>query len=219
MLTGVVLLIATANPGKLREMRALFDLPGLELVSLADLRILQVVEEGSDYAENARLKAMTFAVQSGLWTVADDSGLEVDALDGAPGPHSARLAGPRATDADRRHLLLEMLHPFPRPWTARFRCTMALAGPEGSLDIATGICEGEIVPAERGSGGFGYDPLFLVAGQKQTMAELSEGEKNMISHRARAVQALLPTLRLRLGLEPSAGSPSGLPRAPNVPAR
>jgi XTP/dITP diphosphohydrolase len=197
-------------------MRALFDLPGLELVSLTDLRILQEVDEGSDYAENARRKAATFAVQSGFWTVADDSGLEVDALDGAPGPHSARLAGPRATDADRRHLLLEMLHPFPRPWTARFRCTMALAGPEGSLDIATGICEGEIVPAERGSGGFGYDPLFLVAGRNQTMAELSEAEKNLISHRARAVQGILPTLRLRLGLEPPSEGPSGRPRAPHA---
>ena len=219
MMNGRVLLIATANPGKLREMRALFDLPGLELVSLADLRILQEVDEGSDYAENARRKAMTFAVQSGLWTVADDSGLEVDALDGAPGPHSARLAGPQATDADRRRLLLEMLDPFPRPWTARFRCTMALAGPEGSLDIAAGICEGEIVPAERGSGGFGYDPLFLVAGRNQTMAELSEAEKNLISHRARAVQALLPTLQQRLGLEPPSGEPSGRPRAPHVPPR
>jgi len=219
MKTSRVLLIATANPGKLREMRALFVFPGLELVSLADLRILQEVDEGSDYAENARRKAATFAVQSGLWTVADDSGLEVDALAGAPGPHSARLAGLQATDADRRRLLLEMLHPFPRPWSARFRCTMALAGPEGSLDIAVGICEGEIVPAERGSGGFGYDPLVLVAGRKQTMAELSEAEKNLISHRARAVHALLPALRLRLGLETSAGKPSGRPRAPHVPPR
>jgi len=218
-MTGKALLIATANPGKLREMRALFDIPGLELVSLADLRILQEVDEGSDYAENARRKASTFAVQSGLCTVADDSGLEVDALDGAPGPHSARLAGPQATDADRRRLLLELLRPFPRPWTARFRCTMALAGPEGSLDIATGICEGEIVPAERGSGGFGYDPLFLVAGRNQTMAELSEAEKNLISHRALAVQALTPTLRLRLGLDPPSGGPSGRPRASRVPPR
>jgi len=201
MMTGKMLLIATANVGKLREMRALLDFAGLELVSLADLRILQEVEEGSDYAENARRKAATFAVRTGFWTIADDSGLEVDALGGAPGPHSARLAGPQASDADRRRLLLELLQPFPRPWTARFRCTMALAGPEGSLDLATGVCEGEIVPAERGSGGFGYDPLFLVAGRNRTMAELLEVEKNLISHRARAVRALLPILRPRLGLK------------------
>src|SRR3972149_1798111 len=101
MMTGRVLLIATANPGKLREMRASFAFPGLELESLADLRILQEVDEGSDYAANARRKATTFAVQSWLWTVADDSGLEVDALDGAPGPHSARPAGPAAGATSR----------------------------------------------------------------------------------------------------------------------
>jgi XTP/dITP diphosphohydrolase len=218
MTPGRKLLIATANPGKLREMRALLAFPGLELVSLADLRNFQPVEEGADYAENATRKAGTCARHTGSWTIADDSGLEVDALAGAPGPHSARLAGPHASDADRRRQLLELLRPLPRPWTARFRCTMALASPEGSIDLATGICEGEIIPKERGDGGFGYDPLFLVAGGDQTMAELSEAEKNFISHRSRAVGALLPTLCLRLGLEsPSADPPGALGSPPVLP--
>jgi XTP/dITP diphosphohydrolase len=194
------LLIATENAGKLREMRALLSQLDLQLASLADLEALHKVEEGSDYAENARRKAATFARITGNWTVADDSGLEVDVLGGAPGPHSARIAGEQASDADRRRMLLRLLQPHHRPWTARFRCTMALASPEGAVDLAVGVCEGEIVPAEAGSGGFGYDPIFLVAGRGQTMAELSEADKNRISHRARAMQALLPTLYLRLGL-------------------
>jgi len=192
--------MATANAGKLREMRSLLELPGLELVSLADLRILQTVDEGSDYAENARRKAVTFAASARMWTIADDSGLEVDALAGAPGPHSARLAGPRASDAERRTTLLDLLGPHPRPWTARFLCTMALASPAGSVDLAVGRCEGEIVPQERGAGGFGYDPIFRIDGGERTMAELTEPEKNLISHRARAVQSLLPILRRRIGL-------------------
>jgi XTP/dITP diphosphohydrolase len=195
------LLIATANPGKLREMRALLDLPGLRLTSLADLVSIHEVEEGSDYAVNARRKAASFAEATGLWAVADDSGLEVDILGGAPGPHSARIAGRHANDTDRRRLLLGLLQSHPRPWTARFRCTMALASPEGTVDLTEGLCEGEIVQAEAGTGGFGYDPIFLVAGRGQTMAELAEADKNRISHRAQALQALLPTLCLRLGLQ------------------
>lgn len=196
-----ILLIATANPGKLREMRALLDLPGLRLTSLAELGAVPGIEEGSDYAVNARRKAASFAETTGCWTVADDSGLEVDILGGGPGPHSARIAGQHATDTDRRRVLLGLLQPHPRPWTARFRCTMALASPEGTVDLAAGVCEGEIVPAEAGTGGFGYDPIFLVAGRGQTMAELSEADKNRISHRARAVQVLLPTLCMRLGIQ------------------
>jgi XTP/dITP diphosphohydrolase len=217
MKTKRKLLIATANAGKLREMRALLDLPGLQLISLADLRILQEVEEGSDYGDNARRKAVSFALRSGEWAVADDSGLEVDALEGAPGPHSARLAGPQATDADRRTRLLTLLAAHPRPWTARFRCTMALASPEGEVDVVEGVCQGEVIPDERGSGGFGYDPIFLIAGGAVTMAELAEEDKNRTSHRARAVQALLPILRLRLGPEPPLRGPLGPPGVPHVP--
>lgn len=194
------LVVATRNAGKLREMQALLALPGLRLVSLDELAIADEVEEGPDYADNAARKASAAASTTGLWAVGDDSGLEVDALDGAPGPHSARLAGPRRTDADRRQTLLAMLAPHPRPWTARFRCTMALASPEGNVDLVVGICPGQVISEERGSGGFGYDPIFLVEGRMETMAELSEAEKNRLSHRARAVQALLPVLRRRLGL-------------------
>jgi len=195
-----VLVVATRNAGKLREMRALLAFPGVRLVSLDELGIADEIEEGPHYAENAARKASAAAAAAGLWAVGDDSGLEVDALDGAPGPHSARLAGPRRTDADRRQTLLAMLAPYPRPWTARFRCTMALASPQGKVDLAVGVCPGQVIPEERGSGGFGYDPIFLVEGREETMAELSEGEKNRLSHRARAVQALLPILRRRLGL-------------------
>jgi len=195
------LLIATRNAGKLREMLALLGLPGLQLVSLDEMGITNEVDEGADYAENARRKASIFAQRSGLWTVGDDSGLEVDALGGAPGPHSARLAGSQRSDADRRAMLLTLLAPHPRPWTARFRCSVALASPEGEVDLVEGVCPGQVVPDERGSGGFGYDPVFLVDDLGQTMAELATAEKNRLSHRARAVQALLPILRRRLGLQ------------------
>jgi len=194
------LVVATRNAGKLREMQALLALPGLRLVSLDELAIADEVEEGPDYADNAARKASAAASATGLWAIGDDSGLEVDTLDGAPGPHSARLAGPQRTDADRRRTLLTMLAPHPRPWTARFRCTMALASPQGGVDLVVGVCPGQVISEERGSGGFGYDPIFLVEGRMETMAELSEAEKNLLSHRARAVQALLPVLRRRLGL-------------------
>lgn len=201
MIQWPLLVVATRNAGKLREMRSLLALPGLRVVSLDELGIDDEVEEGADYAENAARKASAAAGTTGLWAVGDDSGLEVDALDGAPGPHSARLAGRMRTDADRRQALLKLLAPHPRPWTARFRCTMALASPQGKIDLAVGVCTGQVIPEERGSGGFGYDPIFLVEGRKETMAELSEEEKNRLSHRARAVQALLPVLRRRLGLD------------------
>ncbi|MEW6567596.1 MAG: RdgB/HAM1 family non-canonical purine NTP pyrophosphatase [Chloroflexota bacterium] len=195
------LLLATHNPGKRREMEALLKGLGLELHDLAGLGIADVAEEtGSDYAANARLKALTYAQASGLWTLADDTGLEVDALEGAPGLLSARLLGPDHSDAERRQALLARLAPHPRPWTARFRCCAALASPSGSVDLAEGVCPGEVIPEERGEHGFGYDRIFLVAGTARTMAELQLEDKNRLSHRARAVQALLPTLRRRLGL-------------------
>lgn len=193
------LLLATHNPGKRREMEALLRELNLLLLDLPALGIEHVVAEtGADYAANARLKAMAYAQASGLWTLADDTGLEVDALGGAPGLRSARLLGPGHSDAERRQALLRLLRPHPRPWTARFRCAVALASPSGEVDLAEGMCPGEIIPEERGEHGFGYDPIFLVAGLGHTMAELPLAEKNQVSHRARAVHALLPTLRLRL---------------------
>lgn len=199
------LLLATRNPGKLSEMRELLSGIPVDLLTPADIGPLPDVEEaGLTYSENARLKAATLARASGRWTLADDTGLEVGALGGAPGLHSARLipfnaGGHRPSDADRRRRLLDLLAPHPRPWTARFRCVVALASPEGEVDLAEGVCLGEIVPEERGSSGFGYDPLFLLEGMGKTMAELSTLEKNRLSHRARAVTALLPVLARRMG--------------------
>jgi len=196
------LLIASGNPGKQREIRALLDIPGLILLDPASASIdLMVSEKGADYISNAELKASAFARASGMWALADDSGLEVDLLGGAPGPRSARLGSPDLSDADRRHLLLKLLRPYPPPWRARFRSVVALADPKGEMEIAEGICMGEIIAEERGSGGFGYDPIFLVEGTHQTMAELSLQEKNLLSHRAKAIEALKPRLRIRLGLE------------------
>ncbi len=196
------LLLATTNPGKLLELRALLsDLPLTLLDPLSLSLDIEVEETGDTYGENARLKARAFARASGHWSLADDTGLEVEALGGAPGLRSARLAGPAATDADRRRHLLTALRPHPRPWRARFRSTLALGGPDGSLESAEGICQGEIIPQERGTGGFGYDPIFLIRGTERTMAELSLEEKNRLSHRARAAEALRPILKTRLGLE------------------
>jgi XTP/dITP diphosphohydrolase len=195
------LLLATLNPGKQEELRALLEASGLTLVAPQELGLeLDVPEPADDYDTNARLKALAFASASGLWSLADDTGLEVDALDGAPGTRSRRLAGPNATDADRRRALLEALAGRQRPWTARFRCAMVLAGPRGSVHLSHGECEGEVVPEARGEHGFGYDPIFLVAGTSRTMAELEPAEKNRISHRARALEALRPALRRSLGV-------------------
>jgi len=194
------LLIATNNRGKMAEIRAL--LAGLEvsLVTPGDLGLdLEVPEQGQTYAENAAYKALAFAAASGLLSLADDSGLEVDALNGRPGLHSKRFGPQPATDASRRRYLLEQLAGRPRPWTARFRATLALARPGSEVRLTEGICEGEIIPEERGSNGFGYDPLFLIPGTGRTMAELSMDEKNRLSHRARAVRNALPILRELLG--------------------
>jgi len=182
------LLIATTNLGKLRELTALLGNLGVELTDLMRLRLdLAVAEDDPDYDSIARKKAMRYASASGLWTVADDTGLEVDALDGAPGVRTARLSG---DDRSRRSKLLALLTGHPRPWTARFRCSVALASPAGEALVGRGVCEGEMIPVERGRQGFGYDPIFLVAGTSRTMAELPMGEKNQISHRARAVREL-----------------------------
>lgn len=187
------ILLATKNPGKLEEMRGLLNgIHGLGLVTPEEIGIdLQVEESGKDYKENAAIKARAYSMASGLPALADDSGLEVEALGGAPGLHSARIA-PLA--AERRALLLKMLADKPRPWKARFRSTVALALPSGDLHTAEGDCPGEISPIERGQGGFGYDPIFLVEGQDRTMAELTVAEKNQLSHRARAVEKIRDVL-------------------------
>jgi XTP/dITP diphosphohydrolase len=162
---------------------------------------LQVDESGDTFEENACIKALAYAQASGLLTLADDSGLEVDALDGAPGVHSARYAGPQAGDVDRYRKLLDALADVPEEQrSARFRCVVALAQPDGTVYTADGACEGKIGFAPRGEHGFGYDPVFIVEGSGgQTMAELSPDLKNRISHRARAVAAARAVLVDLLG--------------------
>ena len=178
------LVIATGNAGKLGEYRQLLAEAGLELVAFDT----DIEETGSTYAENARLKASAASAASGLPALGDDSGLEVDALDGFPGIRSARL-GP--TQAERTAALLERLRGLPRPWPARFVCTLALAVPGSTVDIFEGECKGEVVPEWRGEAGFGYDPIFLVPGTGKTFGEMPAEEKRRYSHRANAVHSLL----------------------------
>lgn len=185
------LFLASNNKGKMLELQSLLSELEVDLVTPIQIGLLLEVEEsGETYAENAARKANAFAQASGLLTLADDSGLEVAALGGLPGIRSARFAPmPGATDADRRAYLLQRLAGYPRPWQARFHCTLALATPSGELHFGDGVCPGEIIPEERGDNGFGYDPIFLIPKLGRTMAELSLDEKNRLSHRARAVSA------------------------------
>jgi XTP/dITP diphosphohydrolase len=191
--SSIKLLVATRNKGKIEEIRALLKGVKLDLVSLRNFPEIGTVEEsGSSYEENALLKCITYARDSGIWALADDSGLEVDALDGAPGVLSARYGGVDANDADRVDLLLCRLSEIGDDRrTARFRCTAAIADPEGKvLKIAEGICEGRIARAPRGSSGFGYDPVFIPAGYDRTFAEVSQEEKDRISHRGIAMRQI-----------------------------
>jgi XTP/dITP diphosphohydrolase len=191
------LLIATNNKGKVKELQDLLKDTGLELVTPADINLdLEVEENGATYAENAAKKARAFAHASGLVSLADDSGLEVDALDGAPGLNSARYhPKPGANDADRRAYMVENLRDKPHPWTAHFHATIAIAVPDQDVNIVEGNCHGEIIPEERGTGGFGYDPIFLFPELNKTMAELEMEKKNRLSHRAKAVMNALPVLK------------------------
>ena len=185
------LLVATHNPGKVREYRELLADLAIEVTYLDAEGITQEVEEtGETFTDNAILKATSYARVSGLWTWADDSGLEVDALDGAPGIYSSRYAGPGATDADRYRKLLDALTGV--AWsqrTARVRCVVALATPDGQLQTAEGTCEGIIAFGPTGSNGFGYDPVFFLPDRGVTMAQLPAEVKNRISHRGLAAAA------------------------------
>lgn len=189
------LFVATHNPGKKREYKELLSSLEVELRFPDDLDLhLDVREDGTTYAENARKKAEQYAKASGLLTMADDSGLEVDALDGAPGIHSARYAA--GSDADRVEALLEDLRGVPsEERTARFRCVLVIVSRAGDVYQFEGVCEGVITRQPRGEGGFGYDPVFYLPQCGCTMAELSQDEKNRVSHRARAVEAALPMLK------------------------
>ncbi|MDI6900110.1 MAG: RdgB/HAM1 family non-canonical purine NTP pyrophosphatase [Anaerosomatales bacterium] len=193
--------VATANRGKLAEIRSALAFTGWEFVTAADLGAdpLDVEETGDTFAANARLKAHAYHERFGLPALADDSGLQVDALDGAPGVYSSRYAGPAATDADNNARLLSELESVPSGRrTARFRSVVVLVDAGGAETLAEGACEGAIGFEARGAGGFGYDPLFLpVATPGRTMAELEMAEKNAISHRGAALRALAGALRDR----------------------
>lgn len=190
------LLLASNNRGKLAEYLEIYSGQTFDLVTPEMVGInLDVAETGGNYQENAVLKGLAFSKASGLLTLADDSGLEVDALDGAPGLHSARYSSkPGANDADRRRFLLQNLSGKPQPWSARFRCVIAVVDPTGEMQIVEGICPGEIISEERGGNGFGYDPIFLLPETGRTMAELPMDEKNRLSHRGRAAAAALPVI-------------------------
>lgn len=194
-----MLLIATRNPGKFKELTELLTEVPFTLVSLADVGVDEDVEEtGSTLEQNAALKAKSYARLSGLLTVADDSGLEVDPLDGAPGPLSSRYAGEGATDSQRIAFLHGRLQNIPEDrWNARFRCIIALASPERStpLELYEGEYRGRIIRESRGSFGFGYDPVFLVPELGKTMAELRPEEKNRISHRSAAARKAVEALQ------------------------
>ncbi|HUI05709.1 MAG TPA: RdgB/HAM1 family non-canonical purine NTP pyrophosphatase [Verrucomicrobiae bacterium] len=184
------LLLATRNKDKLKELRVLLkDLP-LEVVSAADIRDLPEVEEdAATVRDNAAKKAVEMARVSKKLTLADDTGLEVDELNGAPGVRSARFAGEKATYHENNKELLRHLDGVPMDKrTARFRCVVAIADEQGLYDCVEGICNGVIIEAERGGGGFGYDPLFIADGQTKTFGELSPDVKNRISHRAKALE-------------------------------
>ena len=191
------LLLATNNKGKVAEFRSLLaDLP-YRLVTLAEEGIeLSVEEVGETLEENARLKAATLAKHSGLVTLADDSGLEVDALGGEPGRLSARYAGENANDKDRVNYLLKKMKVVPREKrTARFKCVIALSTPDGKVAFCKGKCEGLITFQPKGEQGFGYDPIFFLPELGKTMAELTLEEKNRLSHRARAARQVPQALK------------------------
>jgi XTP/dITP diphosphohydrolase len=182
------LLLATNNKAKVREYKSLLRGIPYEIVTLAEQGITtEVSEAGGSFEANATLKATTLAAESGLMSLADDSGLEVDALGGEPGPLSHRFAGEDASDADRIDYLLERLRDVPeKERTARFRCVIAIAAPDKLLGLCSGECRGLIATAPKGKHGFGYDPVFYLPELGKTMAELPPEMKNRVSHRAKA---------------------------------
>jgi XTP/dITP diphosphohydrolase len=183
------LLIATRNPGKLKEIRGILGVLPCETVSLEDFPEVPVLpEEGASYTENAAMKARQAADATGLWALADDSGLEVEALDGAPGVRSKRFEGEGTPYGEKMGKILDLLKEAKgSKRAARFRCTAALADPVAGVTVCQGACEGEIASEMRGTNGFGYDPIFLYPPLGKTFGELSPEEKNRVSHRAMAL--------------------------------
>jgi XTP/dITP diphosphohydrolase len=205
-----LLLLASANQGKLRELRTILDGLPVELVGLAEAGLgepPEVEETGETFLENALLKGRAYAAWSGLAAVADDSGLEVDALGGAPGVRSARYAGPGAGDQANLHKLLAALAGVPpERRTARFRCAAVLVDPAVGEWHAEAAWEGRVLEAPRGGGGFGYDPVFLPDGWEQTSAEVDQATKDAASHRGKAFRALRPAIE-RWAKAQGGGSP------------
>lgn len=201
-----ILVFATRNRGKIAELTALVAPLGLTVRAAADLPgVPEVEEDGDTFEANAEKKAREVAAASGMPSLADDSGLEVDALEGAPGVHSARYAGPEATDRLNNAKLLQQLASVPPEGRgAHFRCAMAFVDPTGdgepAVHITRGRCDGVILDAPRGEGGFGYDPLFYVAAHDATFAELPREVKNTLSHRARALLAMRAHLERHFGI-------------------
>jgi non-canonical purine NTP pyrophosphatase (RdgB/HAM1 family) len=193
------LLIASKNRGKVAEIRTLLGLAlqkVVEVITLAELPdVQQPRENGKTFSENSRIKALHYAKAHRILCIADDSGLAVDALGGLPGVRSARFAGEGSSDAANNAHLLHELAPFARPWKAAFVCVAAAALPQRVVAEATGKVEGEILPEGRGRDGFGYDPLFFLPSLGKTMAELSTGEKNQVSHRGYALRALIAEMK------------------------
>ena len=183
--------IASRNPGKIREIVAICSDWPVEWLTAEDREDEwpDVEETGETYLENALLKASAVADATALPTIADDSGIEVDALGGAPGPRSARFAGPAATDEENRRTLIDAIH-HADTRTARYRCVAALATTDGRSIHAEATCDGSLIEEPRGSNGFGYDPIFVPVGETRTMAEFSPQEKDRISHRGKAFRAL-----------------------------
>jgi len=202
----VKLLLATRNAGKLREFHQLLAEFPVELVTLdAVPGAVEVEETGDTFESNARLKATGYARQAGCWTIAEDSGLVVDALGGAPGVHSARYSGVHGDDdANNRKLIQELQGVSGR--SARYVAAIVLARADGTVvAVAQGVCEGSIVDEPRGKGGFGYDPHFVAIGETRTNAELDPREKHAISHRGQGLRTFLPLLRAQLGLQSESG--------------
>jgi XTP/dITP diphosphohydrolase len=200
------IVLASNNKGKLAELQRMTDIEGMEFITAHEAGLSEdfdVEETGATIEENAVLKAREYAQATGLYAVADDSGLEVEALNGAPGVYSKRYAGENATDAYRIAFLLEKLKDVPaEKRAAHFVATLALAAPDGTiLATRTGYCPGQITFTPRGSNGFGYDPIFVVDGTGKTMAELGDAEKDAVSHRGNALRLLRPDLLKLAGQE------------------
>ncbi|MDD5459781.1 MAG: XTP/dITP diphosphatase [Phycisphaerae bacterium] len=201
------ILIATTNPGKRAELAEMLDFD-IRWLTLADIEnFTEIEEDGQTFAENARKKAAQYASQTGHWTIADDSGLSIDALDGQPGIHSARFSGTPQPHTNRSLIdhkniekVLQLMQNIEREKrTARFVCALCLASPQEVLAQTQGTLEGLITEKELGSGGFGYDPIFLIPHLNKTVAQLSPAEKNAISHRGNAIRKLKPLLAMLVG--------------------